>query len=196
MPRGWGGAIGARSGFSVCRAGIAAQGRGRPRPYSQIRECSRRDRVRSGMREFESSHSSQPLNQPKIVYTSFVKIPQNIGFLALKVLSLDSENLQLSREIAKSLRPMPAIFPFSGDAWRRRGSICTARCWTQSYSTFRAPLNVCFRQFENAVLLPLQTSRPWRRSRRWASRSRHHVARFAETSKRSNASDLLVTGER
>jgi hypothetical protein len=30
-------------------------------PYPQIRECSRRDRVRSGMREFESSHSSQAL---------------------------------------------------------------------------------------------------------------------------------------
>jgi len=36
---------------------------GRPRPYSQIRECSRRDRVRSGMREFESSHSSQAFRQ-------------------------------------------------------------------------------------------------------------------------------------
>jgi hypothetical protein len=38
-----------------------------PSPYSQIRGNSRRDRVRSGMREFESSHSSQAVTQLKIV---------------------------------------------------------------------------------------------------------------------------------
>ncbi len=39
------------------------QPRGPAGPYSQINRRANRDRVRSGMREFESSHSSQPVRR-------------------------------------------------------------------------------------------------------------------------------------
>jgi hypothetical protein len=49
--------------------------------YSRIRRAPPRDAVRSGMREFESSHSSQSLSQLKIVYNCITKSPLMRAFL-------------------------------------------------------------------------------------------------------------------
>jgi hypothetical protein len=105
-----------------------------PPPYSQIRGNSRRDRVRSGMREFESSHSSQPVVQLEIVTPEVREIPANGAFLQIEAPSLHYQFGQSKSETAESLWRMFQIFPFSGDTDRRPGSICTAWRIGQSIS--------------------------------------------------------------
>jgi hypothetical protein len=60
--------------FRAANSGLAA-------PYSQIRGNTRRDRVRSGMREFESSHSSQPVRRLETLPWAMPERPANSGLL-------------------------------------------------------------------------------------------------------------------
>ena len=89
----------------------------RPFPFRDF--CWRR-LVRSGMREFDPSVSSQAVSQPKIDCIFVMKGLQNKAFRAFIVRSPDSENRQSKRESAKSLRPSSQIFPFLGDFLQRR----------------------------------------------------------------------------
>jgi hypothetical protein len=84
-----------------------------------IRGNSRRDRVRSGMREFESSHSSQAVRCSEIC-------PRQWRAFANGGLSPDSKFGHFQRQIADSLRQIIEILPFLGDGGWRPGSICTA----------------------------------------------------------------------
>src|SRR3981189_2749709 len=109
-------------------SGILLQGGAvAPPPYSQVRGNSRRDRVRSGMREFESSHSSQAVRRLKISRPAMAEMPANGGLLRIGYWSPGSEIGRCGSEIADSLRRIFEIFPFSGDSDRRLGSIGTAR---------------------------------------------------------------------
>src|SRR6516225_11092152 len=53
------------------------------------------------------------------------KEPANSGLLGLGPLSPRAHFLVLGRQISKSLRPTPRIFPFSGNGGRRLGSTAT-----------------------------------------------------------------------
>ena len=85
----------------------------KPSQYSQIRRKSCRDRVRSGMREFESSHS-------------------NGGLLRISHRSPGSDFGHSQSETADNLRRTFEKFPFLGDCGRRPGSICTT--WPRRHS--------------------------------------------------------------
>jgi hypothetical protein len=100
--------------------------RGPAGPYSQIQRRASRDRVRSGMREFESSHSSQPVRRPETLPSTMPQRPANGGLLRIGYRSPGSGIGVSGSEIADSLRRIFEIFPFSGDWGRRPGSICTA----------------------------------------------------------------------
>ena len=80
----------------------------------------------SGMWGFDPWMVSQAVHQLEIVCAKIAGCLQNAGFLEFVVMSLDSEKPQLSRENPESLRPIPKIFPFSGDLRRRPFSIRTA----------------------------------------------------------------------
>jgi hypothetical protein len=62
--------------FRAANSGLAA-------PYSQIRGNTRRDRVRSGMREFESSHSSQAVPRLETLPLVASEMPANGGLLRI-----------------------------------------------------------------------------------------------------------------
>jgi hypothetical protein len=55
------------------------------------------------------------------------------ALLQFSWLSLGSESLEGLGQYAKSLRPLPRIFPFSGDGCRRLSSIITAWRVPESY---------------------------------------------------------------
>jgi hypothetical protein len=118
--------------MTCCAPFFRASNSGFAAPYSQIRGNTRRDTVRSGMRKFESSHSSQAVYQPEIVLAYIAERPANCGLLQIGAPSLSSKFQQSYGEIADSLQPTFEIFPFSGDSCRRPGAISTAWCGTQS----------------------------------------------------------------
>jgi hypothetical protein len=62
---------------------------------SRIRSSPHRDRVRSGMRGFESSHSSQAVRQLEIVGLKIQQVPANCAFCEL-YLRLYTPNLNRS----------------------------------------------------------------------------------------------------
>ena len=89
--------------------------RGPAGPYSQINRRANRDRVRSGMLEFESSHSSQAVWQLEIVPSKIREMPANGGFSQFLTPSLVVKLGQSQSEIVDSLRLILEIFPFSGE---------------------------------------------------------------------------------
>jgi hypothetical protein len=91
-----------------------------------MRRTARRDVVRSGMREFESSRSSQPVRRPETLPSTMPQRPANGGLLRIAYRSPGSGIGVSGSKIADSLRRIFEIFPFSGDWGRRPGSICTA----------------------------------------------------------------------
>ena len=78
------------------------------------------------MREFESSHSSQPVRRLEILPSAIPEMPANGGLLRIGGWSLDSGFGRFRLGLADSLRRIFEIFPFSGDSDRRPGSIRTA----------------------------------------------------------------------
>jgi hypothetical protein len=75
------------------------------------------------MREFESSHSSQPVRRLKILPSAIPEMAANGGLLRIGGWSLDSGFGRFRLGLADSLRRIFEIFPFSGDSDRRSGSI-------------------------------------------------------------------------
>ena len=82
-----------------------------------------RDRVRSGMREFESSHSSQPVRRSEKMSLILAERPANGVLSRTGGQSLDSEFVQFRSKIADSLRQTFEKLPFLGDCGWRPGSI-------------------------------------------------------------------------
>jgi hypothetical protein len=109
------------------------QPRGPAGPYSQINRRANRDRVRSGMREFESSHSSQPVPVAERLPPQRPERPTISGLLRSKGRSPRSRLSKLRVEVAESLRSPPRKLPFSGDWSRRLGSIITVLRSMQSH---------------------------------------------------------------
>src|SRR5664279_2192714 len=72
--------------------------------YSQIRGNSRRDRVRSGMREFESSHSSQAVRRLEKLSLILAERPANGELLRIGHQSPGSDFGHSRSEVADSLR--------------------------------------------------------------------------------------------
>src|ERR1700736_475361 len=82
---------------------------------SQIRRAPPRDRVRSGMREFESSHSSQAVLFLENFLSSMRKARQMRAFLIANSLWRPTFEL-FGPRIPKNLQPNPRKLPFSGDS--------------------------------------------------------------------------------
>jgi hypothetical protein len=110
--------------------------------YSQILANPRRDRVRSGMREFESSNPSQSVRNSEKMSLLSAEKPANGGLLRIRHQSPGSGLRHFLTKIAGSLRRTFAKFPFLGDGGRRLGSICTA--WP-SWRCLRARAGRCIR---------------------------------------------------
>src|SRR5674476_78523 len=81
--------------------------------YSQTRGNSRRDRVRSGMREFESSRPSQAVQCIEILPLTMTEMPANGGILRFNRRSPYSKCGHFRLESADSLRRVVERFPFS-----------------------------------------------------------------------------------
>jgi len=78
------------------------------------------------MREFESSHSGQPVRRLEILPSAIPEMPANGGLLRIGGWSLDSGFGRFRLGLADILRRIFEIFPFSGDSDRRPGSSRTA----------------------------------------------------------------------
>jgi hypothetical protein len=78
------------------------------------------------MREFESSHSSQPVRRSEKMSLILAERPANGVLSRTGGQSVDSEFVQFRSKIADSLRQTFEKLPFSGDSDRRPGSIRTA----------------------------------------------------------------------
>src|SRR5713101_5457090 len=140
-------------------------------PDSQMGENVARDPVRSGMREFESSHFSQPVRRLETLPSVTSEMPANGGLLQIGCRSLDTTFGSFQDEIADSLRRIFDIFPFSGDCGWRPGSICTAWRARQCNSTLDVRIilhqNLANAEADRFAANPYQLSRP-------------HVALFAD----------------
>jgi hypothetical protein len=83
--------------------------------------------------EFESSRPSQSVRRSAKPHPTVAEMPTNGALLQFGGRSLASQFSELRGYFAKSLRPLPQIFPFSGDGPLRQGSITTAWQAAQFY---------------------------------------------------------------
>ncbi len=88
------------------------------------------------MREFESFRSSQAVRWSEKPRPIVGEMPTIGGLLRFGGRSPGSQSRELRGEFTESLPPHVEIFPFSGDARRRPGSIATA-WWMRLIATIR-----------------------------------------------------------
>jgi hypothetical protein len=75
------------------------------------------------IRKFDSCNPSPTVRLSKSRSPISAEMPANGGLLQSGTRSQDSQFNELQGEFAESLRPLPQIFPFSGDSDLRPGSI-------------------------------------------------------------------------
>jgi hypothetical protein len=82
-------------------------------------------RFQIAISRFESSRPSQPVTASEKLAVRMAERPTIGGLLRFGRPSPDSRVYRIPGQFTESLRPLPRIFPFSGDFHRRRGSITT-----------------------------------------------------------------------